>query len=274
MHYFYILYEDHKLNKKKLMKNEINSKIALSNINIYREKFDLFLQEHKDNLFNQDLYLETPLHKIAKLNDKTFFVKIIQKLNFLGILNENLLLSKNKDNKACYDYIFIEIKNKYESLILKNEKEYNILKDFVLIIKNLYYSSIFETLPTESKMIINNFILKNSYDIIKKPKLNNLYSNIANILKNEKDLNIFEYIYNPFLSGINYLNILFHLCNLNEDFNKLLNLVNQIQTIKENKKISNCNNNIDIFDLISMGDLCILDHLSYLLRKINSSKGN
>ena len=140
MHYFYILYEDYKLNKKNVVKKYIINNKILSNINIYKKYFDQFLKENKDYLFIQDLSLETPLHKIAKFHDKTFFAKIIQKLNFLGIFNEKLLSIKNINNESCYNFIIDEIKNKYEYYI-NNDNEYNIFKTCFLIIKNISYSS-------------------------------------------------------------------------------------------------------------------------------------
>ena len=152
MHYFYILYEDYKISKKILKKNDIKRNMFLSNINIYKTNIDAFLKEHKDNLFIQDLSLETPLHKIAKLHDKIFFLKIFEKLNILGILNENLLSIKNIKNETCFDFIFDEIKNKYKYLISSNENEYNLFKNFISNIINLYYNSIFDLYQLNLKL--------------------------------------------------------------------------------------------------------------------------
>ena len=185
MHYFYILYEKHKLNRKKIVINDSSKNKILSNITIYEKNIDAFLKEHKDNLFIQDLCLESPLHKIAKLHDKTFFLKIIEKLNILGILNENLLLIKNIKNETCCTYIFEEINNKYKYFIFNKEDEYYLFKNFVLNVINLFYYSIFEPLSTQNKIILINFMLKNNYDIVKRQSFDNLYSNIEKILKNE-----------------------------------------------------------------------------------------
>ena len=253
------------------MKNHnINNKI-LTNINIYQKYFQQFFQEYKDCLATQDICLETPLHKIAKLHDKAFFAKIIQQLNIAGILTEKLLSIKNINNKTCYIFIIDEIKDKY-GYYINNNYEYNIIKNCILIIKNLAYSSFVNDTSIIDKMTINNFILKNNYILQKRPTFDNLYSNICKILENEKEINIFEYLYNPFYSGINYLNILFNICKSNEDFNKLLILVNQLSSIKDNTPKPNYDNYKKIFESLTMGELCILDHLRYALGKMNYTK--
>ena len=256
IHYFYFLYEEHKYSKKNITKNEKNDKV-LSNINIYQTNFDQFFVEHKDKLLIKDIYNETCLHKIGKFHDPTFFVTIFQKLNQLGVLNDNLLLIKNINNETCCDYIFEEIKNIYEYYININDHDYNLLKNFILTIKNNYYSSIFEPLSFDTKIILNHFILKIDFDINKKPKFEH----------NGKDLDLylFEYIFKSYFNGINYLNILFDLCKSKEDFNKLLNLVNQIQMTKEISIINNLN-------ILSISELCILNHMCYAFRKMNFSK--
>ena len=271
MHYFYVLYEEYKLSNKKLAKNHIINNKILSNINIYKKHFDLFLQENKSNLFTQDINLETILHKIARLHDKTFFAKIIQKLKILGILNERVLSIKNIWNEACYDYIYGEINNKYAYYIY-NDNEYNLIKNCLLIIKNENYSSFFDNLSIDKKMLINNFILKNNYLILKRPTFDSLYSNIDRILKNEREINIFEYIYNPSNSNINYLNILFNLCKSNEDFNILFSLIKQILNTEDYIPISNYEEFNRLFGPFSIGKFCFLNHLRYSLGKMNSSK--
>ena len=271
IHYFYILHEEHKLSKTFMIKNYIINNKILSNINIYIKYFDEFFKENKNNLLIQDLSLETPLHKIAKFHDKSFFVKIIQKLNFSSVLSEKLLSIKNANNETCLDFIIREIKDKY-GYYINNDHEYNILKNCIMIIKNESYSSFFNNLSIEKKMIINIFILKNNYILQKRQIFDNLYSYIVKILNNEKDVNIFEYIYNPYHSGINYLNILFGLCKSYEDFNKLLHLVNQLLEIKDNIPMSNYDKFNGIFELLSIGELCFLDHLRYILGRMDSPK--
>ena len=152
IHYFYFLYEEYKFNKRKFSKNDLINNRILSNINIYLNNFDQFFEDNKKYLLIKDLHNETSLHKIAKFNDKAFFIKIFLKLNQLGILNDNLLSIKNINNETCCDYIFEEIKNKYEYYIYKNEHVYNLLKNFITIIKINYYTSIFQPLSIEMKI--------------------------------------------------------------------------------------------------------------------------
>ena len=271
MHYFNILYEEHKCNKKLFSNNSFITNKILSNINIYHQHFNQFFLEHKDKLLIQDLSLETPLHKIAKFHDKTFFAIICDKLNSLQLLKDNLLLIANIQGEACYHYLFEEIKNKYEFYVCSKTKDYDILKNFVVMIKNFFHDTIFKPLPIDTKVLLNNFILKNTYFIIKKPNFDDIYYNIDILVKNEKDINICEYIHLPFSSGINYFNILFSLCRLNEDYNKLLNLVNQVANIKE---IIKKKDNDNLKDELVLKELCILDHISYTMIKMNSSKIN
>ena len=76
MHYFYILYKDHCFIKNISSKNAL-SKNLISDTNEYQNNFIKFFKEHKNNLLFLDICKETPLHKIAKFKDKTFFLKII-----------------------------------------------------------------------------------------------------------------------------------------------------------------------------------------------------
>ena len=264
MHYLYILYKDHCFINNISSKNALSKNLILENINVYQNNFIEFFKENKNNLLFLDICKETPLHKIAKLQDKTFFFKIIQQLHTSGILNDDLIKIKNNEEKTCCDYIFEEIEYKYEYLVLKNEKAYSLFKKFVLLIKQKYYLSIFEPLSSERKKLLNNFILKRTYNIIKKPDFENMYLNIENILKNEKEINVIsEYIYDPFKSVLNYLNILFNLCKKCSDYKKLIQLVKTIESIKEFKKVKK---------KVSLSDICIIDHMNYIFRKIYSYK--
>ena len=108
MHYFNVLFEEYKHNQRdKLKQNFINNKES-----IYESNFNTFFQENKNYLFVQDICLDTPLHKIARFNDKTFFIIICLKLNELGIMTIDLLKTYNMNVEFIYDYIFEEIKNK------------------------------------------------------------------------------------------------------------------------------------------------------------------
>ena len=94
--------------------------------------------------------------------------------------------------------------------------------------------------------------------------------NIENLLKNEKEINVVsEYIYDPFNSVINYLNILFHLCKESNDYNKLLHLVKIVESKKEIKTLQF--NKIE--KKVSLSEICIYDHMDYIFRNIGSSKG-
>jgi len=272
MHYFYILYKDHCFIKNISSKNVLSKNLISENTNEYQNNFIKFFQEHKNNLLFLDICKETPLHKIAKFQDKTFFLKIMQQLHNSGILNDELIKVQNIEDKTCCDYIFEEIKYKYEYLILnkKNEKAYSLYKNFVLLIKQKYYLSIFEPLSTEIKKLLNDFIFKKTYDLIKKPIFENIFLNIENLLKNEKEINVVsEYIYDPFNSVINYLNILFHLCKESNDYNKLLHLVKIVESKKEIKTLQF--NKIE--KKVSLSEICIYDHMDYIFRNIGSSKG-
>ena len=106
-HYFYILLENYKLNNEKKYPNKI---FTNEKIQIYENNFSSFFKEHKKYLLIQDICLDTPLHKIARLNDKRFFVNICKKLNELKILNDELLSTKNEKGENICHYIFDEIK--------------------------------------------------------------------------------------------------------------------------------------------------------------------
>ena len=270
MHYFYILYKDHCFIKNLSSKNTLSKNLISDNTNVYHNNFTKFFKEHKNNLLILDLCKETPLHKIAKFQDKTFFLKIIQQLHNSGILNDKIIKVKNIEEKTCCDYIFEEIENKYKYLVLKNEKAYLLFKNFVLLIKQNYYLSIFEPLSSERKKLLNNFILKPTYNLLKKPDFENIYLNIENILKNEKEINVISvYIYDPFKSVLNYLNILFNLCKTSDDYTKLFQLVKTIESIKEIKTFQF--NKVEKKE--SLSNICIFDHMNFIFRKINSSKG-
>ena len=71
---------------------------------------------------------------------------------------------------------------------------------------------------------------------------------------------MFNYIFYPFSSGINFLNYLYQICKTNEDYTKLLNLILEILSKKE------------IQENICVSDLCIINHMNYVFRKMNSTK--
>ena len=268
MHYFYLLYEEHKNSKKTLSKKGLINEKILSNINIYQNNFSQFIQEHREKLLVKDLCEDTFFHKIAKFHDKTFFVKICEKLNTLEILNKEQLRMKNKEDKTCCDYVFEEIKSKYDYYMYRNSNDYEILKNFVIMIKK-DFSDIYEPIPFEMKILLNHFILKNNFEIILKPNFGKVYSNIESLYKKEKDISIYNYIFLPYNSGINYLNLLFNICKSADDYNSLYNFVNQIANSMDN----NIKNNKNKYDF-NLKEFCLLDHINYSVVKMNSSKNN
>ena len=78
-------------NKNRLLNNKTKSEKIKENENILQKNFEAFFQEHKEKLFYKDIFEDTPLHKIARLHDKTFFANICHKFNLSGILNEKLM---------------------------------------------------------------------------------------------------------------------------------------------------------------------------------------
>ena len=97
------------------------------------------------------------------------------------------------------------------------------------------------------------------YNIIQQKNFDILYKSIFEFIKDEK-CNIYEYIFYPFTSGINYLNYLYELCKVDEHYNKLLNLIINISSKNYNQ------------NRINVGELCIINHINYTFRKMNSTK--
>ena len=102
-HYFYVL-----------LGNKVQNK------EIYEQNFSQFFKDYKDGLLIQDYYLDTPLHKLAKMNNKKYFLFICDKFNEIGILNEKLLNIQNSENMTCLNYIMKFIYSNYVTLIKKN----------------------------------------------------------------------------------------------------------------------------------------------------------
>ena len=154
MHYFYILYEDYKINN-----NEVP---------IYKQNFDTFFKEHKNYLIVQDICLDTALHKISRLKNKTFFIYIFQKLQDLNIINAHFLSLLNVKKETIFHYIFEEININFKHLIItvKYQKEYDSFITFLKTLKDSYLE-IYEEINNKSKQILNKFTKKYVYDIIK-----------------------------------------------------------------------------------------------------------
>ena len=180
------------------------------------------------------------------------------KLNELGVLTYELLSLKNINEKNICQYIFEEIKNKYKYLIINNNNYYKYLNKFAYLIKTSY-PNIFNEVNNETEKIIHVFINNYKYDLIKYNNFDNLYKEIYTVIKAENNQNIFNYIFYPFTSGINFLNYLYQICKTNEDYNKLLNLILENISKKEIQKN------------ICVSDLCIINHMIYSFRKMNSN---
>ena len=256
VHYFYVLYENYKFqNDSKYSKPDLKYEI-------YESNFDSFFLKESKYLLIQDIHLDTPLHKLARFKNKKFFFKIYEKLKKLNIINDELLSIPNQNDDTCYLYIVYEIENKMEIILKNNDFDlyYNFIND---------YPSIYKSLPRNDKRDLKIFSLKLKiyYKQLEGKDFNEAYDGVNNLLQNvnnDKDnISIFEYLYYPLDSGINYINYFFNICKSNEDYNKLFKLVFQLTNAKKTENDR------------QLGELCILEHMSYVLRKMNfyKSKG-
>jgi len=245
-HLFYVLYVDYKRRNgiRVLSENEKNL-----NFPVYESKFESFLKEYEKYFLVQDMTLDTPLHKIAKRKDKGFFIELYQKLNKINLISDELLLTNNIYNKSICTYILNEIK--YNLPKIKNEEfYYNFIRD---------HHSIYESFSKEDQQVIKNFSSKIIFETkqYKEENFNEIFNNLNEFINNNINIpNLFEYIYFPFTSNINYLNCIFLICSKDEDYNKLFNLVSQLS--KKN----------EIIDKICISELCIIDHIKYVIRKM------
>ena len=238
-HYFYILFEKYKKNKKSINNDSLD---------IYDINFNSFFIENKKYLLIQDSFLDTPLHKIARLRDKTFFLLICQRLIEINILNEEILTIKNKKEESIYHYIVNDISHNYILLINKNNH-----MNYKIITSN--YSNLIESLSVEEKNVIINYNLGVSYEYINfnKNYFNNVYHSLM-MLININNNNIYLNLNNYFNNGINYLNYLFHLCKEDNDYNNLFTLI--IKHLIKEESLENL----------------IYDHTGYTLRKMKMDK--
>ena len=95
-HYFYVLHENYNIKNNKAKTSNMNAQNI--NFNIYESNFDTFFKAYGKYFSIQDVVLETPLHKIAKLRNRGFFFEIYQRLKKLNLINKELLLITNIDN--------------------------------------------------------------------------------------------------------------------------------------------------------------------------------
>ena len=246
-HLFYVLYVDYKTRNHIEVLNENEKNL---NFQIYESKFESFLKEYEKYFLLQDVVLDTPLHKIAKRKDKGFFIELFQKLNKINLISNELLLINNLSNESICTYIINEIK--YNPSKIKNEEfYYNFINEHL---------SMNESLSKEDQQIIKNFSSKIIFELkqYKEENFNEIFNNLNDFINNNiKTPNLFEYIYFPFTSNINYLNCVFLICSNDEDYNKLFNLVSLLSQKKE------------IINKICISELCIVDHIKYVIRKMD-----
>lgn len=235
-HYFYIFYEKYKGKSP-------------TNYKLYETHFNSFFKGNEKYLLLQNFSLDTPLLQLAKLGDQGFFIEMYQKLQHLGLINNELLLCSNINDETIVTYIINEIK--YKSLKINN---YDFYYNFIKNNKGIY-----EYLSNEDKQIVKQFLSKVIFDVkeYKEENFDEIYNNIKGFINNNKNENFFESIYTP---EINYINCLFEICANKNDFDKLFEIVSLLSNKKEysNKKC--------------ISNLCLVDHISYTLTKMNNYK--
>ena len=245
-HLFYVLYVDYKRRNNLGVLNENEKNL---NFEVYESKFESFLKEYERYFLLQDVVLDTPLHKIAKRKDKGFFIELYQKLKKINLISNELLLTNNVFNETICTYVLNEIKNNLPKI--KNEEfYYNFINE---------HHSIYESFSKEDQKILKNFSSKVIFEIkqYREENFNEIFNNLNHFINNNiKTTNLFEYIYFPFTTNINYLNCVFSICSKDEDYNKLFNLVSLLSEKKE------------IIDKIYISELCIVDHIKHVIRKM------
>ena len=239
-HYFYVLHD--------LFRNKSDI-----NENIYENNFNNFFGKECKYLFVQDFQKETPLHKLVKFNNKKFFFYICKKLKSINALNEELLLINNIDEKSCFNYIFEEIKKNKIKII---QNDFKLYQEFFN-----YFPNLIKSLPLEERKFFVTFSCLITFDEQNwnKVNFNDVIKSIYDLKnKNSDILNIFQILYYPNESSLNYLNCLYHICKDTSDFDKLFKLISDISNIKSNSKL--------------FEKLCLAEHISYVLGKMNSKK--
>ena len=245
-HLFYVLYVDY---KRRNNIGAISESEKNLNFQVYESNFESFLKEFERYFLIQDIVLDTPLHKIAKRKDKGFFIELYQKLKKINLISNELLLTNNIENETICTYVLNEIK--YNLPKLKNEEfYYNFIKD---------HHSIYESFSNEDQLVLKNFSSKIIFEIkqYKEENFNEIFNNMNDFISNNiNSPNLFGYIYFPFTTNINYLNCVFLICSKDDDYNKLFDLVSKLSKKKE------------VIDKICISELCIVDHIKYVIRKI------
>ena len=241
-HYFYILYEKFKNNNER----------ADINYDIYETNFNSFFKNNEKYFLVQDINLDTPLHKLVKFIDKTFFFEMYKRLKSIGLIGNEVLLTSNIYEKSVFSYIIDDIKYNNEKI-----KNYELYYNFLNENKALYAS-----LQSEDKIIVEKFMSKIIFEIkqYKEENFNEIFNNFNDFIKNNLKLSIYKYIYFQFASEINYLNCLFEICSKQEDYDKLFTLITLLSTKKAT------------LQKIYITGLCFVDHIGYVLRRMNFKK--
>ena len=211
VHYFYVLSDSY------------NNKSIKITDDIYEKNFQNFFKKEAKYLSIQDFSLETPLHKLAKLRDKQVFLKICEKLKDINVLNEELLSINNLNKESCFDYILQEVKINKNKIIENNFELYHNFFN--------YFPNLIKSLSLEDQKLIITFSCLITFTEKKLDEINfdDAIKSMINLKEKNSDiLNIFEFLYYPNSSGINYLNYLFHSCKNSLDFDKLFQFVFEI----------------------------------------------
>ena len=248
-HYFFVLYEIF------IGKNNANP-----NNEIYISNFLSFFKTYEKYIAIQDLSLDTPFHKIAKLRNKLFFIKYYNLLNHNNIIDEKILSIKNINDESCFDLIINEIEindNKF------TKNDYELYKGFLNSNKTYI-----ESLPLKKQLNLKLFSLSINFHkkLYKDITFKEIYIGLNVLLKNEKEKIInYDYFFNK---DINILNCLYHYCKTEDDFNKLFKYIIELsdpildklnkskETVKKKKKE------------ISLRKFIYI-HIGYVLRKMN-----
>ena len=248
-HYFFVLYEIF------IGKNNANP-----NNEIYISNFLSFFKAHEKYITIQDLSLDTPFHKIAKLRNKLFFIKYYNLLKDINIIDEKILSIKNINDESCFDLIINEIEindNKF------TKNDYELYKGFLNSNKTYI-----ESLPSKKQLNLKLFSLSINFHkkLYKDITFKEIYIGLNTLLKNEKEKIInYDYFFNK---DINILNCLYHYCKTEDDFNKLFKYIIELsdpildklnkskETVKKKKKE------------ISLRKFIYI-HIGYVLRKMN-----
>ena len=250
VHYFYILHNIFKKNN-------------FSNSEVYLTNFDSFFIYHKKYLSIQDASLETPLHKIAKLRNKNFFIMYYNKLKSIDLVNEEILFTKNISEKSCFDFILQEVKQNRTKIIKNNFDLFN----------NFFKYTYIKSLPIEDQHNIKLFFLSINFDekLYRDIKFNEIYTSLNDLFLYVQG-KVIEYEF--FNENINIFNCLFHFCESSKDennYDKLLQFISKLLN-RYIIEITVINENIEQKNKTIKYSLqkYIYTHIGYVLRKMHN----